>query len=172
MPQGLRGVIFLEKKGLAVQLVGSADSVKIPDSTHIPPISPTHPTIYTKDELTLAFLDINPIAHWHTLVIPKRHAERMEDADDESAAALGLALKRVGNVMNALAIGPDYNVLLANGRNAGQEVFHVHYHLIPRTGKSDGLGYRWKVGRLLPQAQIDEYLGKARALLGGQGKDA
>ena len=78
----------------------------------------------------------------------------MEDADDESAAALGLALKRVGNVMNALALGPDYNVLLANGRNAGQEVFHVHYHLIPRTGKSDGLGYRWKVGRLLPQAQI------------------
>lgn len=130
------------------------------------------PTTNPKDELTLAFLDINPIAHWHTLVIPKRHAERMEDADDESAAALGLTLKRVGNVMNALALGPDYNVLLANGRNAGQEVFHVHYHLIPRTGKSDGLGYRWKVGRLLSQPQIDEYLGKARALLGGKETEA
>lgn len=77
--------------------------------------------IHAQDELTCAFLDINPIAHWHTLVIPKRHFERIEDADDESAAALGVALKRVGRVMNELTLGPDYNVLLANGRNAGQE---------------------------------------------------
>lgn len=44
----------------------------------------------------------------------------------------------------------------------------MHYHLIPRTGRDDGLGYRWKVGRLLPQPQIDEFVGKARALLSGQ----
>lgn len=126
--------------------------------------SPCH-LIY-EDELTYAFLDINPIAHWHTLVIPKRHYERLEDVDEESAAALGRALARVGKAMNELTQGPDYNVLLANGKNAGQEVWHVHYHLIPRTGRSDGLGYRWKAGRLLPQPQIDEFVGKARALLG------
>lgn len=78
-------------------------------------------TMIYEDELTYAFLDINPIAHWHTLVIPKRHCERIEDADDESAAALGVALKRVGRAMNELTLGPDYNVLLANGRQAGQE---------------------------------------------------
>lgn len=132
---------------------------------HPPPPNP-------QDEHTLAFLDINPIAHWHTLVIPKRHVQRIEDADDQSAAALGLALKRVGRVMNDLTMGPDFNIFLANGREAGQEVWHVHYHLIPRTGRSDGLGYRWKVGRLLPQPQIDEYLQKARVLLGQQGAEA
>lgn len=82
--------------------------------------SPCH-KVY-ENELVLAFLDINPINHFHTLVIPKRHFERIEDADDESAAALGVGLKRLGKVMNALAQGPDYNVLLANGANAGQEV--------------------------------------------------
>ena len=70
----------------------------------------THTPFDPQDELTCCFLDINPIAHWHALVIPKRHFERMEDVDDESAAALGVALKRVGRVMNELTQGPDYNV--------------------------------------------------------------
>lgn len=47
-------------------------------------------------------------------------------------------------------------------------MFHVHYHLIPRTGRGDGLGYRWKIGRMLPKEQIAEFQAKARAFLSGQ----
>lgn len=125
--------------------------------------APSH-KIY-EDEMTCAFLDINPLAHFHTLVIPKKHYSRLEEMDDETAGALGVSLKKLGKIMNALTEGPDYNVLLANGANAGQEVWHVHYHLIPRQGKSDGLGYKWRGGRLLPKPQIDEFLLKAKALL-------
>jgi diadenosine tetraphosphate (Ap4A) HIT family hydrolase len=39
---------------------------------------------------------------------------------------------------------PNYNVLLSNGKPAGQEVWHSHYHIIPRAA-GDGLGYKWKV---------------------------
>lgn len=111
----------------------------------------------------MAFLDINPLSHFHTLLIPKRHYERMEQVDEETAKALGHSLQKISKVMNAES--GDFNILLANGRDAGQEVWHAHYHFIPRSGKGDGLGFRWKVGRLRPQPQIDEFLAKARGTL-------
>ena len=118
-----------------------------------------------EDDWTLAFLDINPLADFHTLLIPKRHYVRMEDTDDESAAALGVSLKKISRVVTALSGEQDFNILLANGKDAGQEVWHAHYHFVPRGGRQDGLGYRWKVGRLPPQPAIDTFLDKARALL-------
>lgn len=116
-----------------------------------------------EDDLTMAFLDINPLSPFHTLLIPKRHYERIEQVDEETAKALGQSLQKISKVMNAES--GDFNILLANGRDAGQEVWHAHYHFIPRGGKGDGLGFRWKVGRLLPQPQIDDFLAMAKEIL-------
>ncbi len=95
-----------------------------------------------ENERVLAFLDITPLSEGHTLVIPKRPAERLEELPEEDAAEiarqLGAIAKRVCDATGA----EGYNILQNNGRVSGQEVPHVHFHIIPRrTG--DGLGYRW-----------------------------
>ncbi len=96
-----------------------------------------------ENEHVLAFLDITPLSEGHTLVIPKRQVELFEDLPPEEAAEiarqLGPIAKRVCEAVGA----KGYNILQNNGRVAGQEVPHVHFHIIPR-GEADGLGYRWK----------------------------
>lgn len=94
--------------------------------------------VYEDDE-AMAFLDINPLTIGHTLVIPKEHAVRMDDMEPD---AIGQLFQRVGKVLPALnaAVGTtDSLVAVHNGPDAGQEVPHVHVHLIPRT-KTDEAG--------------------------------
>lgn len=100
------------------------------------------------DALTLAFLDINPIAPGHTLVIPKRPAATLGELDDESAAALGRVLPRICRAACAATGATQYNILQNNGPQAHQAVMHVHFHVIPRDPggqlRNDiGLGIRW-----------------------------
>ena len=91
----------------------------------------------------LAFLDINPLAVGHTLVIPKREVVRLEQLPPEEAADLARALVEVAPRVLAAVGATDYNLLQNNGPLSGQEVPHVHFHIIPRhTG--DELGFRWK----------------------------
>ena len=96
-----------------------------------------------ENEHVLAFLDITPLGEGHTLVVPKKQVADLEDLPIEDAAAiasvLGMLAKRICSAVGA----EGYNVLLNNGKVAGQEVPHVHFHIIPRRG-GDGLGYRWK----------------------------
>ena len=56
----------------------------------------------------------------------------------------------VGKAVSTVVGLADYNVLVNNGSKAGQEVLHVHFHVIPRW-EGDGLGYKWKVGTLKPK---------------------
>ncbi|MCG3127072.1 MAG: Protein hit [Phycisphaerae bacterium] len=97
----------------------------------------------------LAFLDIAPIAAGHTVVIPRRHAARLDeleaDALRELAGVLGPLAKRVCREVGA----PAYNILQNNGLPAGQVVMHVHFHIIPRRD-GDGLGFRWPAGSPAP----------------------
>jgi histidine triad (HIT) family protein len=97
--------------------------------------------VYEADHV-LAFLDINPLAEGHTLVIPKQPAERLEELPPEVAAAMGEALPRVARRVLSVTGAAGYNVLQNNGPVSGQEVMHVHFHIIPRAA-GDGLGYRW-----------------------------
>jgi diadenosine tetraphosphate (Ap4A) HIT family hydrolase len=86
-------------------------------------------------ELTLAFMDINPIAPKHVLVIPKYEAQFLHQVPDESMADLAIVLKRV-----CAAVGAEqYNVLQNNGPMAHQEVPHVHFHVIPKPDAEQGL---------------------------------
>ncbi len=96
-----------------------------------------------ENDHVLAFLDINPLAEGHTLVIPKREVERFEDLRPEELSQLANALQLVVSKVLAATGAEAYNILQNNGRLAGQEVPHVHFHIIPRA-TDDGLGYRWR----------------------------
>ena len=96
-----------------------------------------------ENERVIAFLDINPLSAGHTLVIPKRQCERLEDLPAEDAAEVARILGQIAKRILAVTGARDYNVLQNNGPTSGQEVPHVHFHIIPRK-PGDGLGYRWK----------------------------
>ncbi len=86
-----------------------------------------------EDEKTLAFLDLNPSAPGHTLIIPKAHVTRVEDLSEEDAQALFRTLHvLVGCIQDALEV-PSSTIGINNGPESGQEIPHVHIHVIPRT---------------------------------------
>ena len=85
-----------------------------------------------EDDFALAYLDINPFAKGHTLVIPKAHFEGLLDAPDETLAALVSRVKKVAAHIKD-ALGCDgFNILQNNGEAAGQTVKHIHFHIVPR----------------------------------------
>ncbi|RDB14868.1 Hit family protein 1 [Hypsizygus marmoreus] len=112
-------------------------------------------------ELSLAFLDIGPIAKGHALIIPKYHAEKMHQLPDEYLADAMPIAKKI-----AIAQGVEnYNVLQNNGRIAHQEVDHVHFHVIPKPSASDkeGLVVGWPAqatGKEELQKVFEELKGK------------
>jgi len=90
-----------------------------------------------EDEKVLSFLDISPANKGHALVIPKRHHEKFNDMPEDDAAALMKAANKVSRAVEK-AIGPDgYSILINNGKAAGQEVGHVHLHIMPKYDKDD-----------------------------------
>ena len=100
-----------------------------------------------EDEHVLAFLDVGPLSFGHTLVIPKECKAQLHELSDESAAALGRVLPRLCRAVLRATGATDYNVLQNNGRQAGQVVMHVHFHIIPKSEQA-GLGILWPAGRL------------------------
>jgi histidine triad (HIT) family protein len=86
-----------------------------------------------EDENTLAFLDIHPSTPGHTLIVPKAHIARVEDLPEEDAEALfGTLHKIVGGIQEAVE-APASTIGVNNGRESGQEIPHVHIHVIPRS---------------------------------------
>ncbi len=85
-----------------------------------------------EDDLTLAFLDINPAARGHTLVIAKPELPGFLDLPPELVTATALTTQRVARAIMT-ALKPDgFNIIQNNGAAAGQVVFHFHIHIIPR----------------------------------------
>jgi histidine triad (HIT) family protein len=88
-----------------------------------------------EDDATMAFLDIFPFTRGHFLVIPKHHGARLTDIPESDQAALIRTVARMCRRAERLA--PDYNVALNAGAPAGQIIFHVHFHVIPRYGEAN-----------------------------------
>jgi histidine triad (HIT) family protein len=86
-----------------------------------------------EDEATLAFLDIMPQAKGHTLVVPKAPAEDLFDLPAEIAGPVLIATQRIARAVKAATGAPGIMIAQLNGRAAGQSVFHIHFHIIPRT---------------------------------------
>jgi histidine triad (HIT) family protein len=95
-----------------------------------------------EDDRVLAFMDINPVTHGHTLVIPKAHSAAISEVSADDVSALGAALRRIAPAVMKAAGAEGYNILNNFGTAAGQAVEHVHFHIIPRKA-GDGRGYRW-----------------------------
>src|SRR5688572_386940 len=101
-----------------------------------------------EDDHVVAFLDINPIAKGHTLVIPREEAETLDKLSEESAAAIGRVLPRIARAVMAATGTQHFNILQNNGAPAHQAVFHVHFHIIPKYDDGTGLGIGWKSQKL------------------------
>ncbi len=101
---------------------------------------PAH--IVYEDTDTLAFLDINPNNPGHTLVIPKKPVRNIFDADDATLAALMHTIRKITPAIQD-AVGADgVNINSNHGAAAGQEVFYLHFHIIPRFS-TDGYKHTW-----------------------------
>jgi len=90
-----------------------------------------------EDAHTIAFMDIMPQAEGHTLVIPKEPAENIFDLSPEGAAALARTAQKVASAVRKATDAPGILLAQLNGAAAGQTVFHIHFHIIPRTSGID-----------------------------------
>ncbi|MEF8882053.1 MAG: HIT family protein [Halapricum sp.] len=95
-------------------------------------------TVY-EDDAVMAFLDANPLTEGHTLVVPKDHYERLDDVPGDVAPDLYAALHEVVPAVEDAVDAPASTVAFNNGEAAGQEVPHVHAHVVPRS-EGDGAG--------------------------------
>jgi histidine triad (HIT) family protein len=85
-----------------------------------------------EDAEVLAFLDVFPQSHGHTLVVPKSSARNLFDIAPADLGAAILAVQKVARAVRA-ALKPDgISVMQFNGAAGGQSVFHLHFHIIPR----------------------------------------
>jgi histidine triad (HIT) family protein len=91
---------------------------------------PAH--LVDEDELTMAFLDINPATRGHALVVPRRHATDLLSVEAEDLRATALAAQRLAGRMRARLGAEGVNLLNSCGAAAWQTVFHFHVHVVPR----------------------------------------
>jgi histidine triad (HIT) family protein len=82
-----------------------------------------------QDESCLAFHDINPRAKTHLLIIPKKHISTIKDVEDGDEAIMGRLILVARDLGKKLQL-QSYKLLISVGKEAGQEIFHVHLHLM------------------------------------------
>jgi histidine triad (HIT) family protein len=85
-----------------------------------------------EDAKTLAFMDVMPQTEGHVLVIPKEAAENIHDLSPQGAAAMMVTTQKVANAVKKALDVPGIMLAQLSGAAAGQSVFHVHFHVIPR----------------------------------------
>jgi len=125
-------------------------------------------SIVREDASTLAFMDIQPMNPGHVLVIPKAHAAYVEDLPREAVGPILEASTEISRALRTSGIRCEaVSFYLANGREAGQQVFHVHMHVIPRW-RGDGLGLRVRTerGHLADRKELDSLAAKIRTAMG------
>jgi histidine triad (HIT) family protein len=96
-----------------------------------------------EDETTMAFLDIFPFTDGHTLVVPKRHVDRLTDLTESEYHPMLRTLSTICRRVERLS--SDYNIGVNQGPFAGQIVFHLHFHVIPRYGPGNPFLERGRV---------------------------
>lgn len=115
-----------------------------------------------EDEHTLAFMDIMPQTPGHTLVIPRSAARDLFELPAESLTATILATQRVAQAVRMAFSPPGVMIAQFNGAAAGQTVFHLHFHVIPRY---DGESLVLHGAKLGDSAVLAEHAEKIRACL-------
>ena len=90
-----------------------------------------------EDDRTLSFMDVMPQADGHVLVVPKEAAENILDLSPAGAAALIATTQKVAKAVKKALGAPGIMLAQLNGAAAGQSVFHIHFHIIPRSAGVD-----------------------------------
>lgn len=121
---------------------------------------PAH-TVY-EDEHVLAFMDVMPQADGHTLVIPKAPAENLFDVPPAALSATMLATQRVATAVREAFAAPGVMIVQFNGSAAGQTVFHLHFHIIPRHA---GAELRFHARSMADHAVLAAHAERVRAAL-------
>ena len=116
-----------------------------------------------EDAQTLAFMDVMPQADGHTLVIPKVEAEGLLDVPPEALAATIVTTQRVARAVKAAFAAPGILVAQLNGSAAGQSVFHIHFHIVPRRA---GLDLKLHAREMADPAVLAAHAERIRAALG------
>ncbi|CAM2918964.1 HIT family protein [Prescottella defluvii] len=120
-----------------------------------------------EDADTLAFMDIRPFTPGHLLVVPKKHASDLAELDPEDGGRLfQVGQQMAGALRDSSVAAEGVNFFLADGVVAGQEVFHVHLHVVPRT-VGDGFGLRGRP-TVPPRPDLDYLAGSIRGRLGSR----
>lgn len=103
-------------------------------------------TLVHEDEHAVALLDLYPVHPGHTLILPRRHLTDLRECPADLAAHLFALSARIAPVVTEATGAAGFNVWTAAGAAAGQTVFHLHLHVLPRFA-GDGFGPRLPLGR-------------------------
>lgn len=90
--------------------------------------------IVYEDDLCMAFHDVNPAAPIHVLLIPKKPIEKLSDAKEEDEKILGHLMLKVGEITRKLGCEDAFRIVINNGKDAQQTVFHLHLHILAQRG--------------------------------------
>lgn len=88
--------------------------------------------IIASNELARAFYDSYPVNEGHVLIVPRRHVETLFEATAEEVQAINLLIFEVKDILDRRLKPDGYNIGVNVDKAAGQTVFHMHYHVIPR----------------------------------------
>jgi diadenosine tetraphosphate (Ap4A) HIT family hydrolase len=119
--------------------------------------------VYEDDQL-LAFCDLNPVNPGHLLIIPKIHRVGLADLDESDGSRMFVVAQRLAAAVRSSGLRCEgVNLFLADGKAAGQEVFHVHLHIFPRYA---GDRFRLDSGqRRASRRDLDAIAARVRAVL-------
>ncbi len=119
-----------------------------------------------EDEHAAAFMDLFPVQPGHALIVPREHVADLSDCPEDMAGRLFALSARLAPVIVS-AVGADgFNVWTANGKAAGQEVFHLHLHVLPRfEGDTFGLRFPKDYPREVARADLDAMAARIRGVV-------
>jgi len=103
-----------------------------------------------EDKDTFAFLDINPVNLGHTLIVPKKHYPSLVEITERDLGKIMKAIKTITPGILRSCGAEAFNLFQNNGSHAGQDVFHVHFHIIPRH-EGDGQNIKLKTRKISPE---------------------
>ncbi|MGL5268490.1 MAG: HIT family protein [Spiroplasma sp.] len=102
-----------------------------------------------QDENTVAFLDIFPVSKGHILIVPKNHADTWIETSEADISATNITAQKIAKQL--LKFFPNqikgFNILINNGREANQMVFHFHIHVIPKIDDDKGLQIKHSIDK-------------------------
>ena len=115
-----------------------------------------------EDDHSLAFMDVMPQVDGHTLVVPKDPAENLHDADPVILGATVQTVQKVAAAVKAAFEAPGIMIAQLNGPAAGQTVFHLHFHILPRF---EGIEFKMHARDMEDFAKLEAYAERIRAQL-------